>query len=356
MKTIDRYLIKQFVPLFLMGLLLFVLLLQLIDLFANLWRYLAYDAAALDIMRVALYYVPKSVSYALPISLLFAAAYTFGDLYARNELIIIFATGIPLRRLGLSLLVIGCAMSFGSFYFEDQVVIRFQRMKNDLSQTLLRQQKSANESDIVVKAAEGRLVYSVDYYNDKETTLNGISIVERTADGAFLRLIKSRKARWENGAWSLDSALEYRYGDDGTLKSAPYGGIGEFIEGPETFKRNSLDVEELKARDAAAFIADLAGAGLPTAGALADYYRRYAFAVTPLVVLILSIAMGGRFRKNVLMMSLLASLVSSVIYYVCQMIAMMLAKLGYIPPVVGAWAPAALFVCIGTALVATART
>jgi lipopolysaccharide export system permease protein len=118
--------------------------------------------------------------------------------------------------------------------------------------------------------------------------------------------------------------LEYRYGDDGTLKSAPYGGIGEFIEGPETFKRNSLDVEELKARDAAAFIADLAGAGLPTAGALADYYRRYAFAVTPLVVLILSIAMGGRFRKNVLMMSLLASLVSSVIYYVCQMIAKML--------------------------------
>jgi lipopolysaccharide export system permease protein len=171
-----------------------VLLLQLIDLFANLWRYLAYDAAALDIMRVALYYVPKSVSYALPISLLFAAR-------TRS------ATCMPAKRadhnlrhrnsseeIGAELVGHRCAMSFGSFYFEDQVVIRFQRMKNDLSQTLLRPTKSATRVRYSGEGGGGRLVYSVDYYNDKETTLNGISIVEGPPIGAFLRLIKSRQA------------------------------------------------------------------------------------------------------------------------------------------------------------------
>ena len=355
MKTIDRYLLKQFAPLFLVGLFLFVLMLQMIDLFANLWRYLAYDASALDVARVAYYYLPKTVSYALPISLLFAASYTFGDLYARNELIIIFSSGIPLRRLGLSLFILGAVISIASFQFEDRLVIRFQKTKIELSRTLLRQQRTANESDIVVKAARGSLVYAVDYFNDAEKSLNGLSIVERSPDGSFKRYIQARKARWEEGSWFLENALEYYY-EDGMLRNKLYSESGEFRDEPEVFKRNSMEVEELSARDALVFISDLGRAGFPTAGALSDYHRRYAFAATPLVVLILSVAMGGRFRKNVLMMSLLASLVSSVVYYVCQMIAMMLAKLGYIPPIVGAWAPAALFIGVGAVLVATART
>ncbi len=355
MRTIDRYILKQFAPLFLIGLTLFVLLLQLIDLFANLWRYLAYDASVLDIARVAFYYLPKCVSYSLPISLLFAAAYTFGDLYARNELIIIFATGMPLKRLGLSLFVLGAALSVASFQFEDRVVVRAQKAKKEISKALLKQQRSSNEADVVVKSDAGRLVYSVDYYNDTDKTLNGLSIVERTELGGFERYIQARKARWTGDSWTLENAVEYRY-SDGKLVNAPYAQTGEFTERPETFRRNSLEVEDLPARDAAGFIGDLRAAGLPTAGALADYYRRFAFSATPLVVLVLSVAVGGRFRKNVLLMSLLASLVASVIYYVFQMLSMMSAKLGYISPAAGAWAPAAVFILCGAVLVTTART
>jgi lipopolysaccharide export system permease protein len=355
MKTIDKYILKQFAPLFLIGLVLFVLLLQLIDLFANLWRYLAYDASVFDIARVAFFYLPKCVSYSLPIALLFAAAYTFGDLYARNELIIVFATGIPLKRLALSLFILGGVLSLASFHFEDQIVIKSSKIKKELSRTLLHQQRSSNESDVVVKASEGKLVYSVDYYNDIEKSLNGLAVVERTENGTFKRFIQARKARWVDGAWTLENGLEYRF-FNGQLINEKYEKNKEFTERPETFRRNSMEVEELKAKDAAAFINDLGSAGLPVAGALADYYKRYAFAATPFVVLVLSVAVGGRFRKNVLLMSLLASLVASVIYYVCQMITMMMAKLGYFPPIVGAWAPAALFVLCGTVLIATART
>jgi lipopolysaccharide export system permease protein len=37
---LDRYLVKQFFPVFVVAAAMFVLLLSLIDLFANLWRYL----------------------------------------------------------------------------------------------------------------------------------------------------------------------------------------------------------------------------------------------------------------------------------------------------------------------------
>jgi lipopolysaccharide export system permease protein len=66
--------------------------------------------------------------------------------------------------------------------------------------------------------------------------------------------------------------------------------------------------------------------------------------------------MGGRFRKNILLMSLLASLSAAVVFYVMEMISMMMAKLGYIPPVIGAWFPVCTFVIIGFLLLGNAKT
>lgn len=355
MKTVDRYLVRQFVPVFLVGLLLFVLLLQLVDLFANLWKYLSYDTSALAILKVALLYTPKCISYALPVSLLFAAAYVLGELYARNELIIFFTSGVPLRRLALSFFVLGSLVSALAFQFEDRVVISSLRQKKELSRVLLRQQNSGSESDIVVKADEGRLVYSAEYYNDKEKSLNNLTIVERDGNGAFKRLIQARRARWSDGAWNLENAVVYRWFDDRVVYET-YARTKEFGEPPDTFRRNALDVTDLRSKDAEAYIADLKRAGFPIEAALADYYKRFAFSATPFVVMVLSVAVGGRFRKNVLLMSLLASLVVSVIYYVIQMLSMLMAKLGYVSPVVGAWAPAVIFILLSAALIAKART
>jgi lipopolysaccharide export system permease protein len=76
-------------------------------------------------------------------------------------------------------------------------------------------------------------------------------------------------------------------------------------------------------------VKDLKTAGLPFVGALAEYYHRFSFAAVSFVVMILSISMGGRFKKNILLMSLLASLSAAVVFYVMEMISMMMAKLGY---------------------------
>lgn len=355
MKRMDLYLVRQFIPVFFVGLSLFVLLLQLVDLFANLWKYLSYDTPAIDILRVALYYVPKCVSYSLPVSLLFAAAYVLGELYARNELIIFFTSGIPLRRLALSFFVIGGLLSVAAFYFEDRVVIDSLRQKKELTRTLLRQQKAGSDSDIVVTAEGGRLVYSVEYYNDTDKSLNNLTIVERTSTGTFSRLIRARKARWSDGAWRLENAVVYRWFDDKVVYE-DYQGVKEFSEPPETFRRNALDVEDMRSSDAREYIEDLKKAGFPVEASQADYYKRFAFSATPFVVMVLSIAVGGRFRKNVLLMSLLASLVSSVVYYVVQMVTMLMAKLGYVSPLAGAWSPAVLFILISAALIAKART
>ncbi|GHV42558.1 membrane protein [Spirochaetia bacterium] len=352
---LDRYLVRQFLPIFAVAISMFVMLMSLIDLFANLVRYLNYEVPVKEILRVSLYYLPKSLSYALPISLLFAAAYTLGDLYARNELTSIFSSGIPFYRFSLSLVLIGLCASVFSFYFDDLVVIPTLRVKNDLSRLYLHQQRTENNSDIVIKARNGELIYSIDYFDSTSDVLNGISIIEQNSKGEFISLVRAPQAAWTGEYWLLTNPIIYEW-DSGFLKSRPLEETDVYRELPDTFRRNAVNVEELHVRDARLLVRDLKTAGLPFIIALANYYHRFSFAFTSFVVMILSISMGGRFRKNILLMSLLASLCVAVFFYVMEMITMMMARLGYIPPIVGAWFPVGIFILIGALLLRTAKT
>ena len=353
---LDKYLVKQFIPVFFMAVTMFIMLLCLIDLFANLVRYLNNDVSAFNILKVTVLYIPKSFSFALPISLLFAAAYTLGDLYARNELTSVFTAGIPFWRFSASFLVIGLIASIFSFFFDDQIVIPTLKMKNDLSRVLLHQNRPENRSDIVVKARDGQLIYAVDYFDYDKKILNGLTIMKEDENGHFVSLIRASRANWNEEYWDLVNAVIYEW-DDGFLRYRVMdGGTTEFREEPNTFRRNMVNVEELHFNDARLLVRDLRLAGLPFVNALSDFHHRFSFASVSFVVIFLSISMGGRFRKNILLMSLLSSLVAAVIFYVTEMITMMMAKLAYIPPMVGAWFPVFTFILLGLLLLKSAKT
>jgi lipopolysaccharide export system permease protein len=352
---LDRYLVKQFLPIFFVALSMFVMLLVLIDLFTNLWRYLNYEVPVRQIFTVSLYYLPKSLSYALPIALLFAAAYTLGDLYGRNELTSIFSSGIPFWRFSVSLLCIGLMVSFFSFFFDDVVVIPTLKKKNELAQVLLHQQRTENNSDIVIKARNGRLIYSVDYFDHTAQILNGVSIIEQDERGRMISHIRCPQALWREDHWELVNPIIYEW-KEGLLRSRYLESTDTYREEPGTFRRNMVKVEDLPARDAGLLVRDLRAAGLPFIDALSEYYHRFSFPSVSFVVMILSISMGGRFKKNILLMSLLTSLASAVVFYVTEMISMMMAKLGYIPPLAGAWFPVMVFIALGLMLLRSAKT
>jgi len=352
---LDRYLTKQFLPVLAVSSSMFVLLLAMVDLFANLARYLNNEVAAKDVFRVSLFYLPKGFSLALPVSLLFAAAFILGELYARNELTSVFAAGIPFWRFSVAILIIGFAASIFSFFFDDLVVIPTLKMKNDLSRTLLNEKRSQYQADIVVKTKNGQVIYAADYYDTVGKVMHGLSIIEQDEKGGLVNLIRAQRASWDEDHWALTNSVIYEW-DNGFLKYRVFGGSDKYREDPETFRRSMVNIEELHFFDARLLVKDLKLAGLPYTNALADFHHRFSFSTVSFVVVALSISMGGRFRKNIMLMSLLSSLVSAVVFYVVEMISMMMAKLGYIPPFIGAWFPVFLFIIAAFFLLRTAKT
>jgi lipopolysaccharide export system permease protein len=347
---------QQFIPVFIVALTFFVLLLELGDLFANLWKYISNDVPAAQIAQIMWLYVPKCISFSMPLSVLFAAAYTMGNMYARNELTSIFAAGFPLYSLVFPLLVFGFILSLFMFFFEDRVVIHTQYRKSALNRVLLNQDQSLSNANIVVLSESGTIVYTAEYYQDAEQKLYQVFIIERSSEGSLKSIIQASSATWGGSSWKPENPSVWVFDGAGSMSFAGDAVPVKLVEDPATFRRNVVNVDELGAHDAKNYIKSARKAGLPYAEMLSDYYKRFSFPFTIFIVLFFSISLGGRFRKNIMLMSLLLSLSVAVLYYVTQMITMLFAKWEYISPLAGAWFPVLLFVSTSIVLLRNART
>lgn len=125
-KKLFRYILKTFIPLFLMtfAICLFLVLMQF------LWRYVedmvgkGLDNKVLIEMfgYAALYLVPM----ALPLAILLASLMVFGNLGEDLELLAIKAAGIPLLRTMKPLIILVGFISIGAFFFQNDAMPRIQ--------------------------------------------------------------------------------------------------------------------------------------------------------------------------------------------------------------------------------------
>ena len=361
MITLRNMVLKQFIPVFIVTIVFFIILLQIFDLFANLFQYLNNEVPIRSILYVSLLYLPKCVSFALPIALLFAISFTLGNLYANNELIAIFGSGISLIRFTSPLIFTGLLMIVFSFYFEDKVVIPTYKQKNAISMELMGLKPSFSNTNFTIISGNGNIIYNLDYYNDGSRTMSNIIIIERDYEGSFIRRIDAESARWDSNdliwifqkcrIFQWDNKHEYIEEQSKSTYTDP-----KLNETPDTFRKVTRNVDEMSISDAKKWISSLKKAGLPYREALTNYYLRFSFALTPFIVTIISCALGGKFKKNILLMSLLSSLILSVVYYVIQMIMALMSKMGYVPPIAGAWTSVIIFLIVGTWLFRTAKT
>ena len=355
MKTLNVMIVKSFLSIFIFALLFFVLILQLVDLFANLWRYLNNDVTILQILQVAYLYMPKCAVFSISPALLFSISFTLGNYYSNNELISIFGSGISLFRFVFPLWFIGFIFSAGGFFFDEYVVIDSFKQKNEMTKTLLKQQVSY----ITVLSRNSTVIYQADYYNDKNQTLSGVTVLELDAEGNFIQRIDAEQATWKENVWEFRRSRVFFWDEQNEfiteLKNDAYR-QDQYDEPPNTFRKTIRNIEEMRMKEAREWIGTLERAGLPFRGAQTEYYKRFSFALIPIIVTFISSVLGGRFKKNILLMSLMISLIITVVYYVIQMMLVLFAKLGYIPPTAGAWGTFIIFLIPSIWLFRIART
>ncbi|MCR5612380.1 LptF/LptG family permease [Treponema sp.] len=354
------YIFRLFFPLLLGALSLFILGFEIVDLFMNIWKYIFNNVPVNVVLKTLLLYLPKTITYALPLSMLFATCYMLCILSAQNELVALFASGVSYIRVMLPLIIFSFILSICYFVFEDKVVVpcysQYQTLKNDA----LHIEQELNSTNIVIRSEDGLLIYKAEVYEDAVMRLHGVLIVIRTEDKKLEAIVKAPSAQWDKNQerWVLSSPSVYRLLANGELEySRSLGNFAErFVEAPETFRNNKVDVETVTIKEAREYIGYLKRTGRPTGESLSVYYKKFSFSYVIMIVTILAIGLSGRSRRNVIIISMLLSLTASVLFYVLQMVTMLLAKFGFVTPAFGAWFPVIVFMIISGALLRYSRT
>lgn len=351
------YLYKKFIGVFFGALLFFIMVLSLTDLLLNLWNYMSRAVPINQVGLIMMYYIPKTAWYSIPIATLFSTAYTLSELYAKNELTAIFASGVSLFKFTSPLLIFAILMSFGMFFFEDNIVVPTYAKKQNLQKEVLHREKSLNNDRIVIMSEEGNIIYKADYFDNKQERLYTLYLVYRNDDKSLDTIITADSALWQNDHWTLSGAIEYKKnGGEMTNTQVEQKYVDRLIEPPETFRNNTIDVEEVSTKEAKEYINHLQKAGLPSGEAASVYYKKFSFPFIVFIVVFLAIGLSGKTQKNVLLISLALSISAVVLFYVLQMVTMLMAKFGTIPPMFGAWFPVFTFIIISIVLLKYART
>ena len=126
LKIVDKYILRTFIPLFVMSFAVcwFIVVMQF------LWRYIdelvGKGLSGFMLLKIIFYAALSFIPMSLPLGILLASLMTLGNLGERLELLALKASGIRLYRIIRPIMLLVLAMACGLFYFQNDLMIRAQ--------------------------------------------------------------------------------------------------------------------------------------------------------------------------------------------------------------------------------------
>ena len=117
MKILDRYIIKEFVPPFLLGLLLFTFVLLINKLYRLTELVVNKGVSIWDIFRLISYIMPSFLTLTIPMAVLLASLVAFGRMSTDSEITAFKATGFSLYRLMAPVMALSVVAMLATAYF-----------------------------------------------------------------------------------------------------------------------------------------------------------------------------------------------------------------------------------------------
>lgn len=362
MSTLQKMLFKAIMKSFIVTLLMLSFVLILVEFFTNLMAYLNFETSLLLIFKIHLFYLPSCFYQAFPLALLFSISFSLGNFYANNELIAVFSSGFPLFRFVKPVVIFSLLCSLFSFFFQEWVVLDSNTTMNRLKDEATRQYSRQQDVQSAIDHQNG-IIYYADYFVAKSAKLRRVIVIERNKKNQPLVRIDATSAEWDEhlGQWKLFEARVFSWDEKGEMMEENY--FPEFTSeklslNPKIFKSVDLDIEGMHIVPAYYYLKTLRETGRRKEylSGITPFYRRLTYPLVNLIVSMIACTIGSWFKKNILILSLGLSLGLAVVYYVFQMITVLLAKNGYIPAVIGAVLPELVFTLVGINLFKNARS
>ncbi len=361
MKLHDQYVARSVTIVALISLVLCTLMLLSVDLFSNLDAYLTNEVKPLTILSLTLLYTPQAVLFTLGPSLLFSATFFLSQLQANNEYICLLGSGLSYRRIVTPILVVGILFSLLEFGLGEYIFIPAQRTREIKQDELFGLRSTYDNRNITLRDPDGGYVVHAKQYSDDQKRLAQVLLVLLDEKGAMQGRVDSAWAFWENDSedWRMEKVRFQKIDADGLVvesKEVQELRLDEFTLAPSYFRNLSNDITTMELGTAIDYLRRMEVLDPSRYPELAtDFTKRLLDHLNPFILLFIACTISYRYKKNVLLFSIITSLAIAVIYFVVQMVTIIMAKQGVIAPIWGMAIPMIVIVCIALAERAVVR-
>jgi len=356
-KVLTRYTLATILKVGIATAMLAALMLVGVDLFSNLDSYIAHSVGFGKAFMLSMLYYPEAFLLALGPSFLFSTTYFLSMLNASNEMICILNSGVSTKKVIMPVIILACFLALFYFVFNETVAINSSNLKD--SKTQFATSSSLDNNDVALSDMQDGYMVHASRYEDETSSLYKVSYVELD----LLRMDAYKAVYNEKeGFWTFYDCYVYTPTEtmDGDLIEVSYYdkiSVEKMRLEPQLFRNLSSEISKMSLDLARAYLLRMKTLNPEEYARLGtEYYKRIFSCLTPLIMMIIACSMNYRFKKNVLFFSLICSICIAVVYYVIQMMTIMLADQGVIAPWLGILIPFAVILGLSGILSFIMRT
>jgi len=363
MKKIDYYILREFSIIFLFVSIFFVLVSFIVDIFENLNRFIDNEVTNDILIDYYIASLPEMISVTIPVTCLVASVFTYGMMVQRKEWLVFKSSGLSLYRLALPILFVGLFMSIGSFYFENNIVIKNNKIKNEIKDNHLKKNRNkAKDKSIyenVYLQKNQNYLIAVEEYNDINQTIVNLNFIE-LSDGKMIRRIDSKKSTWKplEEKWKIRDYSIREFDNSGSEKMIATSKQDSLLNlnfTPEDINQTGNSSEEISYNQLKNQIVTLKNNGVNTVKWEVDLHYKIAYSFISLIIIFCGIPLSV-FRSNTtLAFGGGLSLATIFAYIVLLKFGQSLGYAGALSPFLAAWFSNIIFIIIGTWLMLNAR-
>lgn len=339
MRTLDRYVLRQWTLVFLVVMFGFPLLVIVIDLTDKLDRYMARGLTKAHVALAYVYGMPDTMFLVLPAAVLFATVFTVGTMGRHSELTAAKASGVSFHRLALPIFLAAVAACAAGVGLGELVPIGAARKAELLGEKAIRTGARGN----FVYRADGGWVYAIGSLQIATREMRDL-ILERVGTGPEYPtiVVTARQARYgQEGAWTLrDGRVRYLLGP-GIERTFRFRTLRmrSMHETPADLLAEPKTPEEMRYAELGRYIDALARSGSDTRKLAVDRALKLAIPFTCIIIALFGAPLAITNPRSGAAWGVAVSLATTFLFLLLMQLSRAVGGGGLLPPTLSAWLP-----------------
>ncbi|OGB90173.1 hypothetical protein A2625_04240 [candidate division WOR-1 bacterium RIFCSPHIGHO2_01_FULL_53_15] len=350
MRILDRYVLKETLGPFFVGVVGFILVLTVDLLFTMADLIINKGVPLLTVLKLLVYKLPSLLVLTFPVSTLFGTAMALGRFGKDNELTALRTSGVSITRIALPILALGLVVSLISFVTNERVVPHANRVSNNIIRQVIYKQPLPEVKDNVFFKDQQNRYYYARRVDLKTRQMENLMVYELT-DEKYPRVIIAERAAFTGRIWELSNGVVHKYDEKGYLNyEAAFTGMKLNIAEDILNFTQQKDVTDMDRGELTSLITALGKGGVNTASMLTELYLRYSIPFTCFVFALVGIPFSLSGPRTGQTWGLVVTIVFMFTFYVFASVFRSLGRGGVLPPSLAAFTPQVSFALIGLAL------